>query len=118
MKTITTMVLISIDPFAGRRFLLLVVALLCFSAVCFADPVLMAQRYRTPISPSRSAEQTKSQTNVFGSSKSDAILERDGVDFPARSQEFLPSNDRVDALFSSAQDLFFSTSNPVREGCA
>jgi hypothetical protein len=39
------MVLISIDPFAHRKLFLIVVALLGFSALCFADPVLMAQRY-------------------------------------------------------------------------
>jgi hypothetical protein len=45
IKTTTSMVLISIDPFAYRKLFLIVVALLGFSAFCFADPVLMAQRY-------------------------------------------------------------------------
>ena len=39
------MVLISIDPFTHRKILLIAVALLGLSAFCFADPVLMAQRY-------------------------------------------------------------------------
>ena len=39
------MVLISIHPFAVRRLFLLVLALAGFSALCFADPVLMARRY-------------------------------------------------------------------------
>ena len=39
------MVLISIDPFIYRKTLFIAVALLGLSAVCFADPVLMAQRY-------------------------------------------------------------------------
>ena len=39
------MVLISIAPFAFRRLLLIVLALIGFSAVCFADPVLVARRY-------------------------------------------------------------------------
>jgi hypothetical protein len=39
------MVLISIDPFASRKLLLAIVAFLCFSAFCFADPVLMVHRY-------------------------------------------------------------------------
>jgi hypothetical protein len=39
------MVLISIDPFTFRKTLLIVVAFLGLSAFCFADPVLMAQRY-------------------------------------------------------------------------
>ena len=40
------MVLISLHPFALRRMFLLVLALVGFSALCFADPVLMAHRYR------------------------------------------------------------------------
>ena len=39
------MVLISIHPFALRRLFLVVIAVAGFSALCFADPVLMAQRY-------------------------------------------------------------------------
>ena len=39
------MVLISIHPFALRRLFLVVLAVAGFSALCFADPVLMAQRY-------------------------------------------------------------------------
>jgi hypothetical protein len=45
IKTITNMVLISINPFTHRKILLVVVAFLGLSAFCFADPVLMAQRY-------------------------------------------------------------------------
>jgi hypothetical protein len=41
------MVLISIHPFALRKIFLVIVALLCFSALCFADPVLMVHRYST-----------------------------------------------------------------------
>jgi hypothetical protein len=39
------MVLISINPFTQRKILLVVIAFLGLSAFCFADPVLMAQRY-------------------------------------------------------------------------
>jgi hypothetical protein len=39
------MVLISIHPFVFRKILLVIVALLCFSALCLADPVLMVRRY-------------------------------------------------------------------------
>ena len=39
------MVLISLDPFTYRKILFIAVALLGLSAVCFADPVLMAHRY-------------------------------------------------------------------------
>jgi hypothetical protein len=45
IKTITSMVLISIHPFAARKIILLLVALLGFSALCFADPVLMVRRH-------------------------------------------------------------------------
>jgi hypothetical protein len=54
------MVLVSIHPFAVRRLFLVVLALAGFSALCFADPVLMARRYnpeRLSVAepPSRSA---------------------------------------------------------------
>jgi hypothetical protein len=39
------MVLISIHPFALPKLFLVVVGFLCFSALCFADPVLMVRRY-------------------------------------------------------------------------
>jgi hypothetical protein len=45
IKTITNMVLISIQPFAFRKILLVLVAIVGFSALCFADPVLMAEHY-------------------------------------------------------------------------
>jgi len=45
INTITSMVLISIHPFAVRKLFLIIVAFLCFSAVCLADPVLMVRRY-------------------------------------------------------------------------
>src|SRR5438477_11447619 len=41
------MVLVSIHPFALRKLLLVILALVGFSALCFADPVLMARRYNT-----------------------------------------------------------------------
>jgi hypothetical protein len=45
IKTTTSMVLISIQPFGLRKLVLILAALLCFSVMCFADPVLMAHRY-------------------------------------------------------------------------
>jgi hypothetical protein len=48
INTITSMVLISIHPFALRKLFLVVVAFLCFSAFCLADPVLMVRRYARP----------------------------------------------------------------------
>lgn len=55
------MVLISIDPFTYRKILLIAVALLGLSAFCFADPVLMAQRY-TPNSGRLDASKIKAPT--------------------------------------------------------
>jgi hypothetical protein len=45
IETMTSMVLISIHPFAVRKILLAIVAFLCFSALCLADPVLMVRRH-------------------------------------------------------------------------
>jgi hypothetical protein len=42
------MVLISIQPFGLRKILLVVAAMVCFSAICLADPVLMVHRYAAP----------------------------------------------------------------------
>jgi hypothetical protein len=39
------MIIVSIHPFAFRKVFLVLLALLGFSALCFADPVLMAHRY-------------------------------------------------------------------------
>jgi hypothetical protein len=41
----TTMILISIRPFALRKILLIAVTLLCLSALCFADSLFMAPRH-------------------------------------------------------------------------
>ena len=42
------MVLISLQPFALRKLVLAVAALLFFSAFCFADPVFMTRQYAHP----------------------------------------------------------------------
>lgn len=52
------MVLISIHPFALRKLFLVVVAFLCFSAFCFADPVLMVRRYTIRADPADSLKAT------------------------------------------------------------
>ena len=39
------MVLISIDPFALRKALLVAIALLCLSVFCFADSLFMARQH-------------------------------------------------------------------------
>jgi hypothetical protein len=72
INTITSMVLISIHPFALRKIFLVIAALLCFSALCLADPVFVAQCY--------------------GRSHSDQGPFHDvrGVDLRSRGQESLP----------------------------
>src|SRR3954465_3961876 len=45
IKTITIMVLISLQPFVLQKLVLIVAALLFFSAFCFADPVFMTSQY-------------------------------------------------------------------------
>src|SRR3954470_6550587 len=39
------MVLVSIHPFACRKLLLVILGLIGFTALCFADPVLLVHRY-------------------------------------------------------------------------
>jgi hypothetical protein len=86
IKTITNMVLISIHPFAFRKIFFVIAALLCFSAVCFADPVFVAQRYTNP-TPSEFHD-----------------LKR--VDLPSRAQEWLPNGEGVPGeAFPAAPDL-------------
>jgi hypothetical protein len=93
------MVLISIDPFASRRILLVIAALLCFSALCFADPVLMAQRYaKSELKP------------TFGpQTAADTIPDFGGVDVRSRGQELLPCGDG-DRPSYPERNLFFSMS--------
>ena len=80
------MVLVSIHPFALRKIFLVIAALLCFSALCFADPVLVAQRYANPV-PSEFHN-----------------LKR--VDLPSRAQEWLPNGESVPAgAFPAAPGL-------------
>lgn len=84
IKTITNMVLISIQPFAFAKIFLIVAALLCFSALCFADPVLMAQKYPAP--HSEEGEQPKR------------------VDLPPRGLESPPwSEDAANPTFRSVR---------------
>jgi hypothetical protein len=78
------MVLISIQPFAFAKIFLILAALLCFSALCFADPVLMTQKYRSP--------------------NSEEGLKR--VDFPPRGQESPPwSEDAAKPVFRSGKPI-------------
>lgn len=64
IKTINSMVLISIHPFAVRKIFLLAVALLGLSsAVCFADPLFMTRQY-APSPDQKGSAQTASAPNL------------------------------------------------------
>jgi hypothetical protein len=99
IKTITNMVLVSLDPFASRRLLLVIVALLGFSALCFADPVLMAQRYAS--SPAERSTHLKPDGRELPGVN--------GVDLPPRARELLPSGNAAETALFPPADLFFST---------
>lgn len=79
------MVLVSLDPFASRRIILVIAALLGFSALCFADPVLMAQRYRTKVPADQSTDAGLSERGE----RSDLPPLR-VVDSTGRAQAFFP----------------------------
>lgn len=64
VNTIASMVLISIHPFAVRKLVLVIAALLGFSALCFADPLLMTARYAPRPRHVDSAASATSQTTV------------------------------------------------------
>ena len=100
VKTITTMVLISIDPFATRRILLVLAALLCFSAACFADPVLMAQRYGAGSLPPSSG--------AFWDG--DATAKSKAIDVRSRREQLLPRAEQPSVLFTEPSPLFFDVS--------
>jgi hypothetical protein len=101
------MVLVSIDPFASRRLFLIIAALLCFSAACFADPVLMAQRYATSTSAMSSIH--LAPRDPGGCAQLNELPSAKGVDLPARGQGLLPSGELADRLLFPAANLFFST---------
>jgi hypothetical protein len=75
IETIITMVLISIQPFACRKILLLVATLLCLSsAICFADSLFMSL-HPTPHGPdlTRSQRAPSCQTDVSLASQNDGL---------------------------------------------
>jgi len=94
IKTITNMVLISIHPFALRKVFLAIGVLLCLSALCFADPVLMAQHYAASVSAAAADD-------INGNALTDLR-----VDLPSRGQELLPSKDVMDQSLQQPEALF------------
>jgi hypothetical protein len=89
------MVLISIQPFALRKILLILVAVVGFSALCFADPVLMAEHY----APKAGFVEATTNQDVHSQEKTGSLFQ-DGnqaqfdalrpVDLPSRDQRVLP----------------------------
>ena len=101
IKTITNMVLISIHPFAVRKVFLALGVLLCLSALCFADPVLMAQHYAA----------LGLGTSAHGGGEE--LTDLKPVDFPSRGQELLPSKDAIDQSIEQPEALFRSCEESV-----
>jgi hypothetical protein len=88
------MVLISIQPFVLRKVFLVIAALLCFSALCFGDPVLMAQHY-VPRAASFEATthsilQSQAKEDVFQAVDQPRFDCLCPVDLPSRDQRLLP----------------------------
>jgi hypothetical protein len=88
------MVLISIQPFALRKVFLALGVLLCLSALCFADPVLMAQHYAPPGSDVAAHAVSENAPTDFK------------VDLPSHGQELLPSKDVMDQSLQQPEALF------------
>jgi hypothetical protein len=89
INTITNMVLISIHPFALRKIFLVIVAFLCFSALCLADPVLMVRRYSARPerldSPQTSAQIGNQSFDAFGNAV--RLTEPGSADLPVTLSE-------------------------------
>jgi hypothetical protein len=116
------MVLISIHPFASRKILLAIVAFLCFSALCFADPVLMVRRYaphperlapgKMAVSSSQERQDTvvaEAETDSFQSvrltcCRTKSQLTRTGGTGLARTAPLTISQNTMGALRSGWQD--------------
>jgi len=107
IKTTASMVLISIHPFAFRKIFLVAAALFCFSVLCFADPVLMAQRYARPASnrfPIPDNEEQLDRQNHFGGLPQwDGRGEQKPVDLPSRGQESLLRGEETATIFRQTE---------------
>ena len=89
------MVLISIRPFGLRKLFLIFAALVCFSVMCFADPVLMAQRYVPAAGPLETEIGSDLNQKPRPTDLLDVVdpLEHSAVrslDLPLRDQRLLP----------------------------
>jgi len=110
------MVLISIQPFALRKILLILIAVVGFSALCFADPVLMAQHYALRAGFVDAATdpglhpQGKSE-GLFKDRDQAQIDALSPVDLPSRDQRLLPKWDATTEAFrqDNPEDIFQQT---------
>jgi hypothetical protein len=103
------MVLISIQPFALRKSLLILVAVVGFSALCFADPVLMAEHYAPEAGFVEAT--TNPGTRPQGLFKDGDQAQVDAlrpVDLPSRDQRLLPGWESMSEPFrqSNPGDIF------------
>ena len=112
IKTTTSMVLISIHPFGLRKLFLILVVLLGFSVMCFADPVLMAQRFV----PSRGILEIRTNSaapeELRGADLWDAVDpaglgEVRALDLPLRNQRSLPEFGQVSEQFLQSDPAGF-----------
>jgi hypothetical protein len=113
------MVLISIHPFLFRKIFLVLLALFGFSALCFADPVLMTHRYgrehppvgvtfpSRPLSLRPQIDETTPQSPVGGTT---AALETSGLQssFAFQTQPYLCA---LDAFGDVTSGVFCSTTS-------
>ncbi len=110
------MVLISIQPFALRKILLILVAVVGFSALCFADPVLMAEHYV----PQAGFGEAMTNPGMHPQGKTQGLF-KDGdqaqsdalrpVDLPSRDQRLLPGWESTSEAFrqDNPGDIFQQT---------
>jgi hypothetical protein len=85
------MVLISLHPFALRKVLLVGVALLGFSALCFADPVLMVRRYTGQACP-------LDRSNTFVQAEANDSWVDSAAQMGRVTSRYEPSSDNVSDL--------------------
>ena len=98
------MVLISIQPFALRKILLILVAVVGFSALCFADPVLMAELYV----PEAGFVEATTNPGTHPQGKPQGLFkDRDRAQFDALRPVDLPSRDqRLGPGWESTSEAF------------
>jgi hypothetical protein len=119
INTITNMVLISIHPFALRKVFLVIIASLCFSALCFADPVLMVHRY-SPVSGHFPAAKTAAPASVGTTGSQEPLVAEAGfgplgsIDSLANQSELRSAQPGNSSFFRKAMCELRSTDYQAR----